>query len=87
MNRWRGLDQSLILTGLTALGMVLAILAFWPLRGAAADPARIMGLTLVYAAGGLPAALRASGALWRDRVLDIDLLMVVAAMAAAAWDL
>ena len=84
MNRWRGLDQSLILTGLTALGMVLAILAFWPLRGAAADPARIMGLTLVYAAGGLPAALRASGALWRDRVLDIDLLMVVAAMAAAA---
>src|SRR5699024_4587590 len=34
--------------------------------------------------GGLPAAWRALSALWNDHVLDIDLLMVVAAVAAAA---
>ncbi|WP_299364764.1 cation-translocating P-type ATPase [uncultured Paracoccus sp.] len=42
------------------------------------------GLVLVYLTGGLPAAWRALGALWNERVLDIDLLMVVAAVAAAA---
>nr|WP_229583240.1 heavy metal translocating P-type ATPase [Paracoccus sp. S-4012] len=42
------------------------------------------GLVLVYLAGGLPAARRALTALWREHVLDIDLLMVVAAVAAAA---
>ncbi|MDO5371234.1 heavy metal translocating P-type ATPase, partial [Paracoccus sp. (in: a-proteobacteria)] len=42
------------------------------------------GLILVYLAGGLPAARRALTALWREHVLDIDLLMVVAAVAAAA---
>jgi Zn2+/Cd2+-exporting ATPase len=34
--------------------------------------------------GGLPAARDALTELWRDRRLDIDLLMVVAALAAAA---
>lgn len=41
------------------------------------------GLVLVYAAGGLPAAWSALSALWREHILDIDLLMVVAALAAA----
>jgi Zn2+/Cd2+-exporting ATPase len=39
---------------------------------------------LVYLAGGLPAAWRALTELWRERTLDIDLLMVIAALAAAA---
>jgi Zn2+/Cd2+-exporting ATPase len=39
---------------------------------------------LAYLAGGLPPAMDALRSLWRDRVLDIDLLMVVAALAAAA---
>ena len=84
MRRWRGLDQSLVLTGLTVLGMVLAMLAFWPLQGDMAGRARLVGLALVYAAGGLPAGLRAGATLWHKRVLDIDLLMVIAAIAAAA---
>src|SRR5690606_41496740 len=40
--------------------------------------------SLVYLSGGLPAAWRAAVTLWEERVLDIDLLMVVAAVAAAA---
>ena len=42
------------------------------------------GFGLVYLAGGLPATWRALVELWRARVLDIDLLMVIAALAAAA---
>ncbi|HLS18675.1 MAG TPA: cation-translocating P-type ATPase, partial [Paracoccaceae bacterium] len=44
----------------------------------------VAGIVLVYLAGGLPAAATALAELWQDRVLDIDLLMVVAALAAAA---
>ena len=40
-------------------------------------------LTLAFLAGGLPAARSALTELWRDQRLDIDLLMVVAALAAA----
>src|SRR5690606_4073517 len=43
-----------------------------------------LGLLLVYLAGGLPAAWRALTTLWNERVLDIDLLMVIAAVAAAS---
>ena len=43
-----------------------------------------VGFGLVYLAGGLPAAWRALAELWRERTLDIDLLMVIAALAAAA---
>ncbi|MDT8857872.1 cation-translocating P-type ATPase [Paracoccaceae bacterium Fryx2] len=43
-----------------------------------------VGLGLVYLAGGVPTGFRALRALWRDRVLDIDLLMIIAALAAAA---
>jgi Zn2+/Cd2+-exporting ATPase len=76
--------RSMILTFLTVLGMLLAILGLWPLYGDAAYVAYLAGLLLVYFAGGLPAAGRAVATLWAERVLDIDLLMVVAAIAAAA---
>src|SRR5690554_1003836 len=72
------------LTALTMLGMVLATLALWPLQGTAAVSFSILGLSLVYLTGGLPAAWRAASTLWQERVLDIDLLMVVAAVAASA---
>src|SRR5690554_1711666 len=72
------------LTALTMLGMVLATLALWPLQGTAAASFSIVGLSLVYLTGGLPAAWRAASTLWQERVLDIDLLMVFAAVAAAA---
>ncbi|WP_416384582.1 heavy metal translocating P-type ATPase [Roseovarius sp. Pro17] len=64
--------------------MLMAVLALWPLQGIAAERTSLVGLVLVYMAGGMPAAWRALVALWKDRVLDIDLLMVVAAIAAAA---
>jgi Zn2+/Cd2+-exporting ATPase len=41
-------------------------------------------LVLAFLAGGVPAARSALGELWREHKLDIDLLMVVAALAAAA---
>ena len=76
------IDRSFALTALTAIGMIMATLALWPLQGAAAASFSVAGLSLVYLAGGLPAAWRAGVALWKERVLDIDLLMVVAAVAA-----
>lgn len=81
MSKVFNLDHSITLT---ALGMVLATLALWPLQGAAASTSSVVGLSLVYLTGGLPAALRAAVTLWDERILDIDLLMVVAAVAAAA---
>lgn len=74
----------MILTALTVLGMLLAIIGRWPLQGHAADVAFLAGISLVYLTGGLPAAWRAAVTLWEERVLDIDLLMVAAAVAAAA---
>jgi cation transport ATPase len=73
-------DVPLILTGLTVFGITLAIFRFSPLN----DHASFVGILLVYFACRLPAAKRALTALWKECVLDIDLLMVVAAVAAAA---
>lgn len=42
-----------------------------------------IGLVLVYLAGGIPATWRALTALWYERIFDIDMLMVIAALAAA----
>ena len=84
MPRRLALDTPIICTGLTILGMLLAVAALWPLKGVVADRSALAGLWLVYIAGGLPAAWRALEALWIEHVLDIDLLMVVAAVAAAA---
>jgi heavy metal translocating P-type ATPase len=77
------LDPSVILSLLTVLGLLLGIVGTWlPVDGFAVI--RLPALALAYLAGGLPAAWRAVTAMWRDHVLDIDLLMVVAALAAAA---
>lgn len=73
-------DTDSLLTLLTLLGMAAA-LSGWLGGFAMIEGA---GLVLVYLAGGLPAGLRALGSLWREHVLDIDLLMVLAAIAAAA---
>ena len=78
------IDRSLLLTIVTAAGMVLAILAKLPLQGRLAESVLFTGLAFVYLAGGLPAAWRALVTLWNEHILDIDLLMVVAAAAAAA---
>jgi Cd2+/Zn2+-exporting ATPase len=77
------LDRATVLTAFTAFGMLLGVLALWPLQGDIASLASLAGLSVVYLAGGLPATWRAIGTLWEEHVLDIDLLMVVAAVAAA----
>lgn len=76
-------DVPLILTGSTVFGMALAIFSFLPLHDQASRYLSFVGMSLVYLAGGLPASSRALTALWKERALDIDLLMVVAAVAAA----
>ncbi|MFA7506341.1 MAG: cation-translocating P-type ATPase [Burkholderiaceae bacterium] len=68
------------LTGITLAGMALATVDAFLSPGLWGP----VGLVLVYLAGGVPTAVRALNALWRERVLDIDLLMIVAALAAAA---
>ncbi|MBP9181932.1 MAG: cadmium-translocating P-type ATPase [Fuscovulum sp.] len=70
------------LTALTFLGLAVSALHQW----IAPLPAGLNGaaLALAFLAGGIPPLRSALGALWNDRVLDIDLLMVIAALAAAA---
>ncbi|MGV6875341.1 heavy metal translocating P-type ATPase [Pseudochelatococcus sp. B33] len=68
------------LTVATVAGMALAAFNTFGVPGVW-GPA---GVALVYLAGGLPAGARALSALWREKILDIDLLMVIAALAAAA---
>lgn len=76
-------DPAFVLSLLTVLGMFLGMAGAWlPVDGLAAIT--LPALATVYLAGGVPAAWRALSALWNDHVLDIDLLMVVAAVAAAA---
>lgn len=75
-------DFQTVMSALAVLGMVLAIIGTWlPVEGLTV--LRGPGLVLVYFAGGLPAAWSALSALWREHILDIDLLMVTAAVAAA----
>ena len=72
----------MILTAITVMGMGLVLLdaLFAPMAPVVATAA----IWAVYVAGGIPAMLSALRALWVERVLDIDLLMVIAALAAAA---
>ena len=72
------------LTLLTLVGMAVALIDAFVLS--LPPPTILIALWVVFLAGGLPAALRALSELYRDHVLDIDLLMVVAALAAAAVD-
>lgn len=74
-------DLGVVLTGVTLAGMILAAASAY---GDISAQVTAFGLTLVYIFGGLPSAARALHSLWFDLVLDIDLLMVVAAVAAAA---
>lgn len=75
-----------------ATGLALTVLCWIGLAVATVDaflrplpqPAVTAALVLAFVAGGVPAARAALVELWRDRRLDIDLLMVVAALAAAA---
>lgn len=68
------------LTSLTLLGMAYALAD----RFLQPLPHTDLALLLVFLAGGAPAAFTALRELFREAVLDVDLLMVVAALAAAS---
>jgi len=74
-------EFGVVMTGVTLVGMLLAAASGY---GGISAQLTAFGLTLVYIFGGLPSAAKALQSLWVDHVLDIDLLMVVAAVAAAA---
>jgi len=82
MTKSSSIDLSMALSLATVLGLAMAAAGRW-LPGEAWPPLEDPGLVLVYLAGGLPTGWRALSELWRTRVLDIDLLMIVAAIAAA----
>ncbi|MBL4927863.1 heavy metal translocating P-type ATPase [Fuscibacter oryzae] len=69
------------LTLLTIFGLLAGLAAEY---GGAPPFAQWFGYGLAYLAGGLPALRGALEELWHDHVLDIDLLMVAAALAAAS---
>lgn len=72
--------NSLILPALVVIGLTIGVLAERVLQ----HPVAPWAYGLVYLVGGLPAGWQALRSLWHDHVLDIDLLMVLAALAAAA---
>ncbi|NEY89212.1 heavy metal translocating P-type ATPase [Tabrizicola oligotrophica] len=72
-------EESLILPGLVVLGMAAGLAAHFAGR----HDLDLWGYGLVYLAGGVPSALEALRSLLRAHILDIDLLMVLAALAAA----
>mgnify|MGYP001125689713 CR=1 FL=1 len=74
---------SVVLTAAIVIGLALALAGTWMLDGPPASQLVLSGTVLVYLAGGVPAGWRALQSLWREHTLDIDLLMVVAAIAAA----
>ena len=74
------LDFQTVMSAIAVLGMMLAVAGTWP-PAEGLSILRSPGLAMVYLAGGLPATWSALTALWRDHILDIDLLMVVAAVA------
>ena len=82
MKRFSPADLSLALSLATVLGLAMAAVGKWPLREGV-EALAVPGLALVYLAGGLPTGWRALSELWRKHVLDIDLLMIAAAIAAA----
>ncbi len=72
-------DDSMALPALVILGMGAGLAAHFAGR----HDLDLWGYGVVYLAGGIPSGLEALRSLFRDRILDIDLLMVLAAI--AAW--
>ena len=75
-------NPDIALTALTVLGLAVALVDrfWWPLPPVAVQG----GLVLAFLAGGVPAGFQALKELFGRGRLDIDMLMVIAALA-AAW--
>jgi Cd2+/Zn2+-exporting ATPase len=74
-------DRRALLAAMTVLATGLAALGHWVLD---LPVMTTLALGLAYATGGIPAGWGAARALVQERQIDIDLLMIVAALAAAA---
>ena len=72
--------RGFVLTALTLLGVVAAYVA----RGMERVGAEWSFYALAFLAAWVPAARKAVNTLWTERKLDVDLLMVVAALGAAS---
>ena len=77
------ISMPVVLTSTTVVGLLIALVGTWLLSGDARVNTIGIGAALAYLAGGVPAGRRALKALWNEHILDIDLLMIVAAIAAA----
>ncbi|EYB69749.1 heavy metal translocating P-type ATPase [Deinococcus phoenicis] len=76
-----GLRRAMLLTALTLVGLGLGLVG----QHLLGSPALAWGgFALAYLAGGVPAAREALHTLTHERKLDVDLLMVLAALAAAS---
>ncbi|MGV2981507.1 heavy metal translocating P-type ATPase [Camelimonas sp. ID_303_24] len=75
-------DLPTCLSLVTVLGLLLAAAGIWGPAGGHAL-LKWSGVTLVFLAGGVPTAWSALSSLYKQRILDIDLLMITAAVAAA----
>jgi Zn2+/Cd2+-exporting ATPase len=76
--RFTGLGLSVTFTTLTLLGTAVGFVARsngWP---------ELPWWVLAFVFGGIPAGLKALTTLWQERKLDVDMLMVVAALGAAS---
>lgn len=77
-------SPSIALTSVTVIGLLVALAGKWLIVGDAGVLSMAIGSASAYLAGGVPTAWRAIRKLWKEHVVDIDLLMIVAAIAAAA---
>lgn len=73
---------SIVLTTATVTGLLIALAGAWLLNGQLALQVTSTGTALAYLAGGVPTGWRALKVLWNEHI-DIDLLMIVAAIVAA----
>ena len=77
------LRTEMLLTGLTGLGLIVAVVASLGSGEGGLPPVAVAGYVLAYLAGGLPTMRSAVRVLFTRRRLTISLLMVLAAVAAA----
>lgn len=75
------LKNAIALTILTLLGLIVGLLGehVWH-----SQPVQWAGFAVAYFAGGIPAGRAALQSLWIEKKLDVDLLMVLAALGAAS---
>lgn len=75
------LKTAVIMTALTLLGLIVGLVGEYALKN---DIVMWGGFGLAYIAGGIPAGREALHSLFVERKLDVDLLMVLAALGAAS---